>query len=131
MKHLYDNHVPLAIATSSTNEAMQLKMTKHQELLKYFHHYVCGGTDPEVKNSKPAPDIFLICASRFTEKPNPRNVLVVEDAPNGLMGALAAKMNVILVPAPETDPNMYSQAPHVYKSLEDVQLELFDLPPLK
>lgn len=131
VKHLYDNHIPIAIATSSSNEALHLKFTKHQELLKYFNHYVCGGSDPEVKNSKPAPDIFLICASRFTEKPKPKNILVIEDAPNGLAAGLAANMNTIIVPDPALNPLTYKQAQHVYKSLEDIQLELFGLPPFK
>lgn len=43
-------------------------------MFELFHHRVLGGSDPDVKEGKPAPDIFLVAASRFDDKPNPSKV---------------------------------------------------------
>ncbi|KAK2701317.1 hypothetical protein QYM36_020028 [Artemia franciscana] len=64
----------LVLATSSSEETFKLKTTNHREFFKIFDHIVFGSSDPEVKNGKPAPDIFFICASRFPDKPAPENV---------------------------------------------------------
>lgn len=69
VRHLHKNNVPFAIATSSGKKSYDHKTSKHRSLFSLFNHVVNGGTDPEVKNGKPAPDIFLTCASRFPDKP--------------------------------------------------------------
>lgn len=74
MRHLKKNKVPFAIATSSTKKSFDLKTSQHKSLFSLFDHIVCGGSDPEVKNGKPAPDIFLTCASRFPDQPHPNKV---------------------------------------------------------
>ncbi|GBL77323.1 putative pseudouridine-5'-phosphatase [Araneus ventricosus] len=74
IKHLHATGVPIAIATSSKRETMDMKTTNHRELIGLFHHVVCGSTDPEVKHGKPAPDVFLVCADRFEDKPSPDKV---------------------------------------------------------
>lgn len=74
VKHLYENNIPIALATSSGKESVEVKTTHHQELFSLFMHKVMGSTDPDVKEGKPAPDIFLVAASRFPDAPNPEDV---------------------------------------------------------
>lgn len=62
--HLHENKIPISVATSSSLNSFELKTAKHKEFFKLFDHVVCG-TDPELKQGKPSPDIFLISASRW------------------------------------------------------------------
>lgn len=74
LKHLHDENVPFALATSSSKEMMEIKSKNHQELFNLFHHKVMGSSDPEVKQGKPSPDIFLVAARRFPDNPDPAKV---------------------------------------------------------
>lgn len=69
--------MPIAVATSSGMESVELKTTNHKELFKLFHHIVAASSDSTIKQGKPAPDVFLACASRFADKPDPAEVSVV------------------------------------------------------
>jgi len=59
----------MAIATSSSEQSFRMKTNHLKNIFSMFHHVVTGASDPEVKNGKPAPDIFNICASRFPGSP--------------------------------------------------------------
>lgn len=72
--HLYTNKIPICVATSSTAESFKTKTKNHKAIFKKFDFIVTGGSDKEVKRGKPHPDIFLIAASRFKDKPKPENV---------------------------------------------------------
>lgn len=56
---------------------------------------------------------------------------MLEDAPNGVQGALAANMQVTMVPAEYISDELRNKATLAIKSLEDFQPELFGLPPFK
>lgn len=128
MRHLHANNVPFALATSSSAEMMDLKITDHRELFDLFNHKVCG-TDKEVANGKPAPDIFLVAAKRFVKPPTTADCLVFEDSPNGVTAANSADMQVVMVPDPRLSPEKCSHATQVLQSLTDFKPEEFGLPP--
>lgn len=125
--HLYSLGIPLAVATGSARQAYELKVSKHPKLAACFNHVVCAD-DPELKNGKPAPDVYLLAASRFPSPPkSPDQVLVFEDAPNGVLSGKAAGMNVVMVPDKRTDPSLCQPADMVVPSLESVDLAYWGL----
>ncbi|CAB3233429.1 unnamed protein product [Arctia plantaginis] len=128
VEHLHKKGVPIALATSSSSDSVDKKMKNHQDILKLFNHLTMGSTDPEVTKGKPDPEIFLVCASRFPDKPIPEDCLVFEDAVNGIKAANAAHMQVVAVPDPRIDSQYLQTATLVLKSLEEFKPELFGLP---
>lgn len=74
MRHFHENSIPIAVATSSALESVELKTGHHDKIMCLFHHIVSASSDPEVERGKPAPDVFLVCASRFDDHPDPSKV---------------------------------------------------------
>lgn len=54
---------------------------------------------------------------------------MLEDAPNGVAGAISAAMQVVMVPAEYISEELKSKATMAIKSLNEFQPELFGLPP--
>lgn len=124
-KHLYQNQIPSAIATSSSRHHFNMKTIHHQQWLSLFDCFVLGD-DPEIRQGKPAPDIFLIAAKRLGA--NPEQCLVFEDSIAGMEAALAAKMSVVAIPDPDLDKTLYRNAHQILNSLTEFQPQLWYLP---
>lgn len=54
---------------------------------------------------------------------------MLEDAPNGVQGAVSANMQVVMVPADYISDELKQKATIAIKSLNDFKPELFGLPP--
>ncbi|MCL7031022.1 hypothetical protein MKW94_029450 [Papaver nudicaule] len=117
INHLKENGIPIAVATGSHKRHFELKTQKHGEIFSKMHHIVTGD-DPEVKQGKPSPDVFLAAARRFEESPvDPTNILVFEDAPSGVAAAKNAGMYVVMVPDSRLDGSYQAAADQVLSSL--------------
>ncbi|XP_060082649.1 probable pseudouridine-5'-phosphatase [Ylistrum balloti] len=130
VRHLHKQGIPIAIATGSSSRSMRLKTTRHKDLFSLFNHFVYSSDDPEVINSKPAPDCFLLASSRFPDQPEPRKCLVFEDACNGLLAAHAAGMHCVWVPDQDQPQEGYREiATLTLESLLQFKPEQLGLPP--
>ena len=89
IKDLKARSFKLAVGSSGPPENVELLLTS-LDIKQYFDVII---TAADVKNGKPAPDVFLIAAMRLNVNPN--NCIVIEDAPVGIEAAIKAEMKVI------------------------------------
>ena len=82
----------IALATSSTRE-WATKHLDNLDLLRYFDYLI---TKNDVKNVKPAPDLFEKALSMLGRKPN--EAIVFEDSLNGLLAAKKVGLPTVIVP---------------------------------
>ncbi|XP_076898716.1 (DL)-glycerol-3-phosphatase 2-like [Bidens hawaiensis] len=130
IKHLHASGVPICVATGTHKRHFALKTQRHGEIFSLMHHIVMGD-DPEVKQGKPSPDIFLAAARRFEgEAVHPSKILIFEDAPSGVLAAKNAGMSVVMVPDPRLDSSFHETADKVLSSLLDFDPAEWGLPPL-
>lgn len=90
--HIQKKRFRMAVASSASPQKVEALLRK-SDLLDVFDAILHGG---DVKNGKPAPDIFLATAKRLELLPG--ECLVLEDSANGVVAANAAGMPVIMVP---------------------------------
>ena len=89
IKTLKDKRFKLAVGSSGPPENVEIVL-RALNLTQYFDVII---TAAEVEKSKPEPDVFLIAADYL--KLDPKNCIVIEDAPVGIEAAKRANMPVI------------------------------------
>ncbi|KAJ2664778.1 Pseudouridine-5'-phosphatase [Coemansia sp. RSA 1199] len=97
IRHLAAHSIPIALATSSSKQMFLIKTAAHDAIFGQFCDNITCGDDPDVKNSKPAPDIFLTAMRRLDDGLEPADCLVFEDAENGVEAARSARMSSVWV----------------------------------
>jgi pseudouridine-5'-monophosphatase len=125
VRHLSEHNVPIAIGTSSSRAYFDIKTRQHLDWFELFDTVVTAD-DTEVREAKPAPDIFLVAAGRLGVPP--ADILVFEDSPFGVTAALAAGMQVIAVPDPAMPHDRYRHAQGLLASLDQFMPEQWGLP---
>lgn len=114
-----DAKLPVAIASSSPPEIIGA-VVDTLKLREHFDHIYSAYMEP---HGKPHPGVFISVAQRLGVAP--RDCLVFEDAPAGVLAAKAANMVCIAVPAPELSGHAYVKtADVVLDSLEDFSEDL-------
>lgn len=105
------NGIKTAVASSSRRHVVRHNLTA-AGVIDYFDAITTG---EEVKNSKPAPDIFLLAASKIGIEP--KDCVVFEDAFSGIRGACAAGMGAVLIPDQAEPTDEIRRLAHVYPDL--------------
>lgn len=111
--------VKMAVASSADRIKIDGNLSEIGIPAGLFDACVCG---EEVARKKPAPDIFLLAASRLALPPG--QCLVVEDAVNGIKAACAAGMRALGITTSFTEESLRSAG------AEWIAPDLARLPPL-
>ncbi len=114
---LHQNGIKLAIASSSPMTAIRETAITHG-LTEYFDEYVSG---TELKNSKPAPDIFLKAAQMLGVEPS--ECLVIEDSEHGVAAAKAAQMTCVGFYNPNSGNQDLSKADIIVEGFEEIDYD--------
>jgi beta-phosphoglucomutase-like phosphatase (HAD superfamily) len=111
---LDEHHIPKAVATSTSWDEAMLSLG---ELVRSFDSIVTGD---QVRRGKPAPDIYLLTATRL--QVSAQGCLVLEDSEAGAQAACSARMMTIMVPdLKQPSEEMTAQVFGVCSSLHEVR----------
>lgn len=91
LEELRNRNIRIGISSSNSRELIQVVLKAHA-IAEYFD---CITTCCEVPNSKPAPDVYLKTAEGLQVEP--KDCLVFEDVPMGIMAGKNAGMQVCAV----------------------------------
>ena len=112
---LSEHSIPAAVASSSPLKTIRWYLSL-ADMERFFQVIISG---EEAARSKPAPDCFLLAASRLGMPA--ASCLVLEDSVNGLLAAQAAGMRSICIPdLVLPDQEVLSHADAVLSSLSEV-----------
>lgn len=113
LSFLQEKGIKSYITSSSDIEKINFNLS-HNDLRQYFAGIVTG---EDVKNNKPAPDIYLHALN--VAKVDKNEAVIFEDAPNGVESGLNAGIDVVLVPDQVMPSEKMIKKVTVVKSLAD------------
>ncbi|KAM7270160.1 hypothetical protein ACFE04_029374 [Oxalis oulophora] len=125
INHLHKQGVPLALASNSTSEYINAKISHQQGWKECF--WVILGSD-QVKSGKPSPDLFIEAGRRLGV--DAAHCLVIEDSLVGVKAGSFANMKVLAVPS-QKEVDSASMADSVIHSLLEFEPEQWGLPPFE
>ncbi|WP_398335531.1 HAD family hydrolase [Vulcanococcus sp.] len=106
VEHCHRQGIPMALATSSSREAVALKAGPHPWLQRIGVRV--HGDDPQLERGKPAPDVFLLAAGRLGVAA--ADCWAFEDSPAGVAAAQAAGCRVHVLPPPHLDDDALARS---------------------
>ena len=106
----------IGLGSSSVMANIQLVLGRFG-IMDYFDAIAAGS---EVEHAKPAPDVYLLAASRLGIAPE--DCTVIEDAGAGVMAAKAAGMRCVAIKNPNSGEQDFSQADMIIDSYEEIVL---------
>ncbi len=115
---LSEKEIPRAVVTATYRKHLELAHTQ-TGLLSLFKFTI---TNEDIKQSKPAPNGYLLAAEKLGVLPE--KCLVLEDSPRGIAAGKAAGMTVWAVPSEQTKELDLSVADEIFGSLEEVLIQL-------
>lgn len=92
LEYLKNKGYIIVIATSSSIDMVNMHL-EYYKLKKYIYNVL---SVKGLKRGKPYPDIYNYICSNY--KLNPKDVLAIEDSPNGIRSAYYASCNVVMIP---------------------------------
>ncbi|WP_302610224.1 HAD family phosphatase [uncultured Mitsuokella sp.] len=116
IKRLYEEGIPLALATSSWEKVMETVLDAFK-IRPYFRSVISGSTLPK---SKPDPAIYLLSAERLGV--TPASCMVLEDTAAGVLAAKRAGMYCIGFRSPHSGAQDLSLADTVVNHLSEIRI---------
>lgn len=115
LDYLKKENYKMAVASSTSRKSV-LHYCGLAKITAYFTKIICGDM---VEKSKPDPQIYLTAAREVGA--DPKNCMVLEDSPNGILSAYRAGMSAVMVPdLVEPDEKIKSLLCARVRTLEDV-----------
>lgn len=109
------NGIKTSVASSAPRHVVEHNL-KAAGVIGYFDAITTGD---EVENSKPAPDIFLLAATKIGVEP--LLCCVFEDAFSGIRGAVAAGMGAVFIPDQSEPTDEIRALARVYGDLKSAR----------
>jgi HAD superfamily hydrolase (TIGR01509 family) len=118
LEYVYSQDIKIVVATSSFTESAEMLLRSAK--LRPFIGLIVGGD--QVKNAKPAPDIYLKAASSVNVPA--QNCMAFEDSDVGTMAAHAAGVPVVQIPdINEPTQECIALGHWIFDSLDSARIE--------